>query len=279
MECDSASLFRKRKGPGSLFEGLSLRRVLVPALGHSEALLMSFQNDEPRPTGEVTLKTIFLLQIAVGALANGILFFHSVSPVLLGRKLRPTHTILIHMAVANSLVLLSTGIPHTMATFISRQFLPSLGRKLVHYVHQTAHRITLHSTCVLSAYWLIALIPRRAEWTMPRGSAPRVTGSSCYICWIFSVLISICVPEKITSLQDMHSYVDTQGRWFCSTSILTQALSSCGQSLMPCSLASWSGAVAPRCSSCSDTTGECSTATPPTGITHALRRPEPPTPS
>uniref|UniRef100_A0A2R9CDA9 Vomeronasal type-1 receptor n=1 Tax=Pan paniscus TaxID=9597 RepID=A0A2R9CDA9_PANPA len=78
---------------------------------------MSFQNNVLRTVGEVAVKTIFPLQTGVGTLAN--------------HQMRPTHKILIHMAVANSLVLLSTGICHTMVSFVLWKPLSSLECKLV----------------------------------------------------------------------------------------------------------------------------------------------------
>ena len=57
------------------------------------------------------------------------------------------------------------------------------------------------------------------------------------------------------------------------------SICTCGPSLMPCFLPSWSGPVAPWCFSCSDTTRGCSIFTPPLDTTDAPRRPELPTPS
>lgn len=101
---------------------------------------------------------MYLIQIAVGSPANVIIFFHSVSPILLGHKQRPTR-----MAVANFLVLLSSGIPHKVAAFVSRNSLSSLGCKFVYYIKRVARSTTLCSTCILSTYQSFTLIPRGGE--------------------------------------------------------------------------------------------------------------------
>ncbi|XP_057569063.1 vomeronasal type-1 receptor 4-like [Hippopotamus amphibius kiboko] len=176
---------------------------------------MSFHKDALRITSQAALKTTYLIQIGVGSLANVILFFHNISPVLLGHKQRPTHTILAHMAVANLLLLLSSGIPHTLAFFVSRNPLSSLGCQLVNYIHRMARSTTLCCTCVLSTYQSFTLIRRRPEWRMLR-RAPRHTGFSCCTCWIVSVLMYTCVPVTLTGPQDMRNHTDTQGKWFCT---------------------------------------------------------------
>ncbi|CAI9161070.1 unnamed protein product [Rangifer tarandus platyrhynchus] len=169
--------------------------------------------------GNAALKTTYLLQMGVGSLVNVILFFHNISPLLFGHKQRPTDMILTHMALANLLVLLSSGIPHTMTAFVSSKPLSSLGCKLVYYVHRRVGRgTTLCSTCILSTYQAFTLTPRRAEWVMLRGRAPKVIGPSCCTCWMLSLLTYILVPLKITGPRDTHSYTETWGKCFCSPS-------------------------------------------------------------
>nr|AIX03194.1 vomeronasal receptor type I [Leptailurus serval] len=182
---------------------------------------MSFQNNVQRTTGEVALTTILLFQMGIGTLANVTLFFFNVSPILCGHKQRLPNTILTHKAVANLLVLLSAGIPHKMAAFVLRKPLSSLGCKFAYYVQRVARSTTMCCTCVLSTHQFFILIPERAVWTMLRGRAPKIIDPSCCICWMFSVLMNIYVPVKVTGSQDTGNSSDIHGKWFCSSSTLS----------------------------------------------------------
>ena len=183
-----------------------------------DILSMFFHKDALRTTSQAALKITYLIQIVIGALVNVVLFLHSISPILLGHSQRSTDMIHTHMAVAHLLVLLAPGVPHTMAAFIPRNPLSSLGCKIVHYIQRVAHNTALCSTCVLSTYQASTLIPSRAEWVMLRGRAPKVTGPSCCTCWMLSLLMSILAPLKITGPWDTHNSTDSQGNWFCSVS-------------------------------------------------------------
>ncbi|XP_036742935.2 vomeronasal type-1 receptor 2-like [Manis pentadactyla] len=178
---------------------------------------MPFQKHLLRTTGEVALRTAFLLQNGVGTLANVTLFFYNVSPVLRGHKQRPTHMVLTHIASANLLIVLSSGIPHMMAAFLLSNPLSSLGCKVVYYTQRVARSSTLCSTCVLSTYQFFTLIPGRVE-RMTLRRAPKVPGPSCCVCWVFAALTNIYTPMNVTGAQITGNVTDTQGRWFCSSS-------------------------------------------------------------
>uniref|UniRef100_A0A8D1S631 Vomeronasal type-1 receptor n=1 Tax=Sus scrofa TaxID=9823 RepID=A0A8D1S631_PIG len=183
-----------------------------------ETLSVSAKNVTLRAPWEMTLKTIFLLQMGFGSLANVLLFFHSISPLLFGHKQRPTDKILTHIVTANLLVLLSSGMPHTMAAFVWRKPLSSLGCKCVYYLQRVARSTTLCSTCVLSTCQFFTLIPRKVEWMMLRRRASKFIGPSCCTCWVFGLLLNIYVPVKLTGPQDVGNDTNIEGKWFCSSS-------------------------------------------------------------
>ncbi|KAG5201217.1 hypothetical protein JEQ12_005751 [Ovis aries] len=183
-----------------------------------DILSMFFHKDALRTTSQAALKITYLTQMGIGSLVNVILFFHSISLVLIGQSQRPTDMIHTHMAVANLLVLLSPGIAHTMAASFPRKPLSGLGCKFVYYVQRVARSTALCSTCVLSTYQSFTLTPRRAEWVVLRGRAPRVAGPSCCTCWMLSFIMHITAPLKTTGPPNMHNYTDTKDKWFCSSS-------------------------------------------------------------
>uniref|UniRef100_G3UJE4 Vomeronasal type-1 receptor n=1 Tax=Loxodonta africana TaxID=9785 RepID=G3UJE4_LOXAF len=168
-------------------------------------------------SGKVALKTISVCLIGVGTLANVFLFFHNVSPILFGPIQMLTHMILVHLAVANSLVLLSTGIPYTMAVFGFKNPLSSLGCKLAYFIHRMARSTSLCSICVLSTYQLVILISMRSGWVTIRRRASKAIGPSCYTCWMFSVLINSYIPKEISGPREMRNDTYTHNNWFCSS--------------------------------------------------------------
>ncbi|XP_073913482.1 vomeronasal type-1 receptor 3-like [Castor canadensis] len=186
-----------------------------------DQLLCGFHTcNQSKSVGTVTpvaLKTALLFHSGVGTVANVILFFHNVSPLLVGHRLRPTQVLFTHLASANTLVLLSTGIPHSMVAFVPRNSLSSLGCKLTYYIHQMGHTATLCSTCVLSIYQAVTVIPMNAGRIIIKGKAQEITRPSCYTCWMFSTLINVYIPMRVTGLQDKHNYTDTEVQWFCSS--------------------------------------------------------------
>ncbi|XP_004694122.1 PREDICTED: vomeronasal type-1 receptor 4-like [Condylura cristata] len=174
------------------------------------------------PAGAVALTCLFLLQVGVGTLGNAVLFLHHV-PDLCGPRQTPPSTVLPHLAVANVLVLLSTGLPHLLAAWVSRTPLSSLGCKLVSFLHRTGRSTSLCSTCLLSTSQLLTLSPGRLGWTVLR-RLPKALGASCCACWLLSALINVYIPVVVTGPGRVSNGSEPQGRWFCWSSGASRAI-------------------------------------------------------
>ncbi|XP_051063118.1 vomeronasal type-1 receptor 4-like [Phodopus roborovskii] len=184
----------------------------------SEALSMSARNEALKTTEEVALQIVFLCQVWVGTVANIILFVHNFSPVLIGIQMKPTQTILSHMAVANAFILLITVSPRNVMYFPSRPPLTDLRCKLEYFLRLVARSLNMCSTSVLSSYQFVTLVPGNRGRVMLRGQVPNLVSHSCYSCWLFSVLNNVYIPMKVTSSQKTGNDTDSRNNFACSTS-------------------------------------------------------------
>ncbi|XP_076961999.1 vomeronasal type-1 receptor 4-like [Callospermophilus lateralis] len=134
-----------------------------------------------------------------------------------GFRSRPTDLILRHLTVANSLVLLSRGIPEIMAAFGLRRFLGDIGCKLVFSVHRVARGVSVTTTCLLSIFQYITVSPRNSRYQVSSRSTAEtratrsilVLGSAFIFSYTLSSIIHVCFSE-----------FGTTAWWLVSTSAL-----------------------------------------------------------
>lgn len=140
-----------------------------------------------KTTQEVTLQILLLFQCGIGTMANILLFVHNVSPVLTGCQLRPKQVICTHMAVSNILILLMTMFPNNV--FVAqRNPLNDLQCKLEYFLRMVARSTILCSTCVLSTYQFVTLVPGNFTELMVRGRSPKAIRYSCCSCWLSYIM-------------------------------------------------------------------------------------------
>lgn len=146
---------------------------------------------------DLTLRIFFLSQTGIGLLGNSFLFL-SIFTFHAGDKVRPSDHILKHIFLANSLVLLSKGIPQTMVSFGWNNFLDDHGCKFLFYIHRVAREVCLSSTCLLSIFQAITIIPNKSRWAELKARVPKYIGPLCFLCWVVLFLGNILVPLKVT---------------------------------------------------------------------------------
>ncbi|XP_014722124.1 vomeronasal type-1 receptor 1-like [Equus asinus] len=143
-------------------------------------------------------RIILVAQMGVGILGNTSLFCLCNFTLFTGQKVRCTDIILSQLALANSLVLFSKGIPHTMAAFGSKYFLNEVGCQFVFYFHRVARGVGLSITSLLSGFQAIRLCPNFSRWMEHRMRSSKCIGFCCFLCWILHLSVNIFVPFRIT---------------------------------------------------------------------------------
>ncbi|XP_027631198.1 vomeronasal type-1 receptor 4-like [Tupaia chinensis] len=163
------------------------------------------------------LRLFFLVQTGAGILGNTFLLSAYASTFCTGRTLRPTHLILINVAVANFLVLLCKGIPQMILIWGAAHILGNTGCKLVYYIHRMARGLSLCTTSLMSSFQAITVSPRAGGWVGLRDRAWKNIGSSCFLCWLSNLLINIFVPIHIEARQYIHNSTQRRDYGLCSS--------------------------------------------------------------
>ena len=160
---------------------------------------------------------ILVTQMGVGILGNSFLLCLYNFTLLTGHKVRPTDLILNQLILANSLVLFSRGIPHTMATFGSRIFLNEAGCKFLFYLQRVSRGICLSMTSLLSGFQAIRLCPHFSRWLELRMRSSKFIGFCVFLSWILHLLVNISIILYITSPTHNESYSIKVTYGYCST--------------------------------------------------------------
>ncbi|XP_051017838.1 vomeronasal type-1 receptor 4-like [Acomys russatus] len=137
----------------------------------------------------LTIKIIFLSQTTAGVLGN----FSLISYYLFHcgeRILKPRDLIFVNLMAANALVVLSTGVPHTMAALGLKKFLNEIGCRLVLYIERVARSVSISTTCLLSVFQAFTI--RRKESCCKDQKLKDAKYIGCYIfsLWFLYLLVN-----------------------------------------------------------------------------------------
>ncbi|KAM5237475.1 vomeronasal type-1 receptor 2-like [Ctenodactylus gundi] len=159
---------------------------------------------------------IFLFQIVIGTLGNFFLLHYYFSLYFSGCRSRFVDAVLRHLMVANIVVILSRGIPDTVAAFGMKDFLSDFGCKLVFYLHRVGRGVSLDTTCLLSVLQAITISPRGSVWAELKGRAWEYLGSSAVLFWVLHVLLNIQISMCITGKGNSKNFSRAIEFQYCS---------------------------------------------------------------
>ncbi|XP_036065030.1 vomeronasal type-1 receptor 4-like [Onychomys torridus] len=181
----------------------------------------------------LTIKIILLSQTTAGILGNFSLLYYYL--VHYGeRKLKPTDLITMHIMAANTLIILSRGVPHTMAAFGLKQFLNYFGCRLILYIQRVGRSVSIGTTCFLSIFQAITISQKELCCKAQIIKSAKYIECCFALLWVLYMLINIIFPvyqfikrnsKNVTRKRDF-GYCSTDGRDEISDSLYS-ALVAC----------------------------------------------------
>ncbi|XP_076426952.1 vomeronasal type-1 receptor 2-like [Peromyscus maniculatus bairdii] len=138
----------------------------------------------------LAIRIIFLSQTTTGILGNLSLMFYYLVLYYRECKLKPADLILMHLMASNALVILSAGVPHTMAVWGLKQFVNNFGCQLLLYMERFGRSVSIGSICLLSVFQAITINPRGFCWKDHKFKAAKYIGCSIDLLWVLYMLIN-----------------------------------------------------------------------------------------
>ena len=144
--------------------------------------------------GNFTVGIIFLSQSTVGILGNISLLSHYLIIYYNEFILKPTDILRTHLITANLLIILSKGVPCTMAAFGMKEFIHNFICKLVLYIQRLGRSMSLGTTCFLSIYQAIAISSQKFCSKNYKVTCSNYVGRSISLCWVIYITINFIFP-------------------------------------------------------------------------------------
>ncbi|KAG3255692.1 vomeronasal type-1 receptor 3-like, partial [Ictidomys tridecemlineatus] len=170
-------------------------------------------------TRDLAIEMVFLSQTVVGVLGNVSLLYHYLFLYCTTSRYKSRDVILMHLNVANTLVLVSKGIPETLAAWGLRELHSDIGCKLLFYLHKLGRDVSIGTTCLLSVFQAVTISPRDSRWAELKVRVPRYKGTFLTICWVLNMMMSIPdrVPGRVYLLLSLVRDVFCVGLMLCAS--------------------------------------------------------------
>ncbi|XP_043849898.1 vomeronasal type-1 receptor 3-like [Dromiciops gliroides] len=166
---------------------------------------------------DLVLGIVFFMQTGTGVLGNFFLLGHFTFSLLTGNRLRPIDSIFFHLALANSIVLISKGVPQTMVCLGMKMSLDHIGCKLIIFLHRVARSLSVSITCLLSAFQIITISPFTFSIKLKlKIHASKCISLFCLFCWILQLLIHSFMIMNMQNFVESSNNTQMWNIGFCS---------------------------------------------------------------
>ncbi|KAM5298415.1 vomeronasal type-1 receptor 3-like [Ctenodactylus gundi] len=132
-----------------------------------------------------------------------------------GTEKTSVHIILIHLAFTNIIMLLSKGMPKTIAAFGLGNFLSDIACKFTVYLERVARGLSICTSSLLTVVQAIAISPTNSVWRKLKLKNQWHVLPIFGILWILNSFISMNLPFFITSINSVNISQVTKSDKYC----------------------------------------------------------------
>ncbi|XP_004630014.1 vomeronasal type-1 receptor 4-like [Octodon degus] len=145
-------------------------------------------------------RIIYFFSTGLHTMVNISVFMNYIC-IIGGSEKKSMHLILTHLVFTNTILLLSKGIPRTIATFGLRNFLDSTGCKIIMYLERVARGLSICTSSLLTVVQAITISPRHYGWRKLNPKSVWHIFSLLLLFWILNSLISMNLFYIITDVK------------------------------------------------------------------------------
>lgn len=160
--------------------------------------------------------TVLLLQSALGILGNVYFLFYYLLTYYQEHKLKTVDLILAHVFTANSLTILSKGVPQMLQVFWWKHFFSDVSCELILYVIRLSRSMSISITCILSIFQAITISPIDSYWKGIKFKVPKYVCCSLYILWILNMAVNMVFPMCASTKRNSKNKTQKRDFEFCS---------------------------------------------------------------
>ncbi|XP_028935843.1 vomeronasal type-1 receptor 3-like [Ornithorhynchus anatinus] len=106
-------------------------------------------------------------------------------------QLNPRDLVLAHLAMANTMALLSRGIPNILSAWGWKKFLDEVGCKILLYIYRVSQSLIICTTCLPSVFQAVIISPSNSQWAGIKTQLPKCILPSCFFFWILNLLFDM----------------------------------------------------------------------------------------
>nr|XP_015843221.1 vomeronasal type-1 receptor 4-like [Peromyscus maniculatus bairdii] len=163
----------------------------------------------------LAIAIVLSLQSALGILGNISFLIYYLFIYYNEHTLRTVDLILIHVFTANSLIILSTGVPQIMRAFGQKLFFNDVGCKLILYAVRLGRSMSISTTCLLSVFQAITISPSGAYCKDLKIKIPKYVCLSIFLFWIPCMVVNMIFPIYMSAKTNSKNKTQKTDSEFC----------------------------------------------------------------